>query len=80
VFLTLAVEAVTVGLLTLPTPVCDVLQIASSKDPPSIPDKLSCAAKDLALQCLRIDSELRPTAKELLHHICFGNWQTDGVR
>ncbi|PNF31108.1 hypothetical protein B7P43_G15771 [Cryptotermes secundus] len=51
-------------------------KIASSKDPPLIPDKLSWAAKDLALQCLRISSALRPSAKELLHHVCFGNWQT----
>jgi hypothetical protein len=41
-----------------------------------IPDKLSWAAKDLALQCLHINAELRSTAKELLHHVCFGNWQT----
>ncbi|XP_021916441.1 mitogen-activated protein kinase kinase kinase 1-like isoform X2 [Zootermopsis nevadensis] len=51
-------------------------KIASSKDPPSIPDTLSWALKDLALQCLLINSELRPTAKELLHHACFREWQT----
>lgn len=67
------------GHLILPNPVDHLmmmLQIASSKDPPLIPDKLSWAAKDLALQCLCISSALRPTAKELLHHVCFGNWQT----
>ena len=52
------------------------LQIASSKDPPSIPDMLSWAVKDLALQCLHVNSELRPSAKELLHHGCFVKWQT----
>lgn len=50
-------------------------KIASSRDPPSIPDTLSWASKDLALQCLHINSELRPSAKELLHHTCFTNWQ-----
>jgi hypothetical protein len=70
---------VTIGLLIWPNPAVDVLQIASSKDPPAIPDKLSWAARDLALQCLHINSELRPAAKELLHHVCFGNWQTDVV-
>jgi len=53
----------------------DTLQIASSKDPPSIPDVLSLAVKDLALQCLHINSELRPSAKELLFHGCFVKWQ-----
>lgn len=51
-------------------------KIASSKDPPSVPDMLSWTAKDLALQCLHINSELRPSAKELLRHSCFVNWQT----
>lgn len=51
-------------------------KIASSKDPPSIPDVLSWAVKDLALQCLHINSELRPSVKELLLHGCFVKWQT----
>jgi hypothetical protein len=62
----------------LPDPVYHdyIFQIASSKDPPSIPDTLSWSLKDLALQCLHMNSELRPTAKELLRHGCFGNCQT----
>jgi hypothetical protein len=78
VFLTLVVF-VSSGSYILLNPTChndgDALQIASSKDPPSIPDMLSWAVKDLALQCLHINSELRPSAKELLHHGCFVNWR-----
>ncbi|GLH07980.1 Mitogen-activated protein kinase kinase kinase 1 [Gryllus bimaculatus] len=48
-----------------------IIKIASSKDPPFIPDSLGPATKDLALQCLQVQSELRPTAKELLNHHCF---------
>ncbi|XP_066996499.2 mitogen-activated protein kinase kinase kinase 1 [Anabrus simplex] len=46
-------------------------KIASSKDPPFVPDNLGAATKDLALKCLQVKSDLRPSAKELLSHHCF---------
>ncbi|PSN44002.1 hypothetical protein C0J52_16489 [Blattella germanica] len=53
-----------------------VFKIASSQNPPSIPASLSETTKDLALQCLQMNPELRPTAKELLQHDCFRGLQT----
>lgn len=54
-------------------------QIACSKEPPKVPDSLSCALRDLTLSCLNMDPELRPSAHELLQH-CPGSGSTDMKR
>ncbi|XP_034231021.1 mitogen-activated protein kinase kinase kinase 1-like isoform X2 [Thrips palmi] len=41
-------------------------KIACSKDPPRMPDSLQGAARQLALDCLQVNSDLRPSAKMLL--------------
>lgn len=49
-------------------PVALMFHIASTPDPPAIPDILSDAGKDFVQLCLTRDTELRPSAKELLNH------------
>ncbi len=49
----------------------DVFQIASTTQPPPIPDNLSPAVRDLMLRCLECDRQDRPPAKELLKHPLF---------
>ncbi|XP_041357748.1 mitogen-activated protein kinase kinase kinase 1-like [Gigantopelta aegis] len=53
-----------------------IFKIASSVEPPPIPDNLSPALKDLMLRCLEHESEFRPTAKELLMHPLFTQCQS----
>ena len=48
-----------------------VRQIASSVDPPPIPDNLAPPVRDLMLRCLEQNSEFRPSAKDLLMHPLF---------
>ena len=46
-------------------------QIACAHEPPSVPETLSPALKDLTLRCLELDPNLRPSARELLLHPVF---------
>ncbi|PVD23356.1 hypothetical protein C0Q70_16624 [Pomacea canaliculata] len=48
-----------------------IFKIASSVDPPPIPDNLSPPVRDLLLRCLEQKSEFRPPAKDLLMHPLF---------
>lgn len=54
-------------------------KIACSKEPPKVPESLSCVLRDLTLNCLNMDPELRPSAHELLQH-CPGPGSTDVKR
>ncbi|KAE8745689.1 hypothetical protein FOCC_FOCC007573, partial [Frankliniella occidentalis] len=46
-------------------------KIACSRDPPRMPDSLQGAARQLALDCLQVHSDLRPSAKMLLQSYSF---------
>ncbi|KAK3922207.1 Mitogen-activated protein kinase kinase kinase 1, partial [Frankliniella fusca] len=46
-------------------------KIACSRDPPRMPDSLQGVARQLALDCLQVHSELRPSAKVLLQSYSF---------
>jgi len=48
-----------------------IFRIACAHEPPSVPDSLSPALKDLALRCLELDPSMRPSARELLLHPVF---------
>lgn len=48
-----------------------IFKIASSVDPPPIPDNLSPPVRDLMLRCLEQSSEFRPSTKDLLMHPLF---------
>ncbi|KAK7484101.1 hypothetical protein BaRGS_00024713 [Batillaria attramentaria] len=48
-----------------------IFKIASSVDPPPIPENLSPPLRDLMLRCLEQNSEFRPPAKDLLMHPLF---------
>ncbi|XP_070195202.1 mitogen-activated protein kinase kinase kinase 1-like isoform X2 [Littorina saxatilis] len=48
-----------------------IFKIASSVDPPPIPENMSPPVRDLLLRCLEQDSEFRPSAKDLLMHPLF---------
>ena len=48
-----------------------LFQIACANEPPTVPDTLSPALKDLTLRCLELDPDLRPSARELLLHPVF---------
>lgn len=48
-----------------------IFKIASSVDPPPVPENLSPPVRDLMLRCLEQNSEFRPSAKDLLMHPLF---------
>ncbi|ESO92542.1 hypothetical protein LOTGIDRAFT_162448 [Lottia gigantea] len=48
-----------------------IFKIASSVQPPPIPDNLSQPLRDLLLRCLEQNSDNRPTSKDLLIHPVF---------
>uniref|UniRef100_A0A0L8FTJ8 Protein kinase domain-containing protein n=2 Tax=Octopus bimaculoides TaxID=37653 RepID=A0A0L8FTJ8_OCTBM len=48
-----------------------IFRIASSVQPPPIPQKMSPGVRDIMLRCLEVKSEDRPPAKELLTHPVF---------
>lgn len=52
------------------------LQIATSMQPPPIPDNLSPPIRDILLRCLEQKKTERPTAKELLVHPLFTQYMT----
>jgi len=51
------------------------VQIACAHEPPEVPQSLSPALRDLALRCLELDPNLRPSARELLLHPVFHDIQ-----
>ena len=52
-----------------------LFQIASTSQPPPIPDNLSPPVRDLLLRCLETERVDRPPAKELLKHPLFTMFQ-----
>lgn len=48
-------------------------KIACSRDPPRMPESLRGVARQLALDCLQVQSELRPSAKMLLQSYSFSS-------
>jgi len=48
-----------------------IFRIACAHTPPTVPDTLSPALRDLALRCLELDPAMRPSARELLLHPVF---------
>lgn len=52
-----------------------IFKIASSSQPPPIPDNLSPPVRDLLLRCLETERVDRPPAKELLKHPLFTMFQ-----
>ncbi|KAF2354277.1 Protein kinase domain [Trinorchestia longiramus] len=48
-----------------------MFKIATSNGPPSVPPRLSDATRRMTLQCLQINSENRPSTKQLLCHSSF---------
>ena len=45
-----------------------LFHVATSKDPPPIPEHLSSNCKSLIFLCMKIDPKSRPSAKEFLSH------------
>eukprot|EP00092_Neocalanus_flemingeri_P005834 GFUD01006278.1.p1 GENE.GFUD01006278.1~~GFUD01006278.1.p1 ORF type:complete len:1424 (+),score=191.28 GFUD01006278.1:322-4593(+) len=52
-----------------------IFRIACAHEPPEVPQTLSPALRDLALRCLELDPNLRPSARELLLHPVFHELQ-----
>jgi len=52
-----------------------IFRIACAHEPPEVPQSLSPAIRDLALRCLELDPNLRPSARELLLHPVFHDLQ-----
>ena len=50
-------------------------QIACASGPPEVPGSLSPAVRDIALRCLELDPNNRPSARELLLHPVFHEFQ-----
>lgn len=50
-----------------------MFRIATSNDPPPIPDFLSSVTRDIALKCLQINSDDRPPAKDFLKSSLFAD-------
>ncbi|KAH9383251.1 hypothetical protein HPB48_024368 [Haemaphysalis longicornis] len=48
-----------------------IYRISCAQSPPTVPDRLSLRTQHLALQCLQLRSEDRPSASELLSHPAF---------
>lgn len=48
-----------------------IYRISCAQSPPTVPDRLSLRTQHLALQCLQLRSEDRPSAAELLSHPAF---------
>ncbi|XP_039016583.1 mitogen-activated protein kinase kinase kinase NPK1-like isoform X2 [Hibiscus syriacus] len=61
--------------------VAALFHIGTTKSHPPIPEHLSFEAKDFLLKCLQKESELRPSASDLLQHpFVTGNYQEHAVR
>ena len=52
------------------------IQIATSTEPPPIPDNLSPPIRDLMLRCLEQKIEERPTARDLMLHPLFTHYMS----